>query len=191
MASGARAHPSVGMPRGRLWLSPAVATWSASESARVALGLGAARSAQALGFSLGRERAIRPGEVARVERGQRGVAATPSASCCERPSRLPARPLRARGFAYSRQPWVPSGQIVVARQIIMCCGGQFLRVKGGTSVRARTHVGCLRWCRCWCSCCDEPWALSAEPSALCAEPSALCDESSAPCAEPSALCGKP
>ena len=53
--------------------------------------------------------------------------------------------------AYSKQPWVPSGQIVVARQIIMCCGGQFLRVKGGTSVRARTHVGCLRWCLCWCA----------------------------------------
>ena len=44
-----------------------------------------------VGFSLGRERAIRPGEVARVERGQRGVAATPSASCCERPSRPPQR----------------------------------------------------------------------------------------------------
>ena len=40
-------------------------------------------------------------------------------------------------------------------------------------VRGRRMLGVFVGCRCWCSCCDEPWALSAEPSALCAVPSAV------------------
>ena len=43
----------------------------------------------------------------------------------------------------------------------------------GVIVRGRRMLGVFVGCRCWCSCCDVPWALCAEPSALCAEPSAV------------------
>ena len=96
-----------------------------------------------VGFSLGRERAIRPGEVARVERGQRGVAATPSASCCERPSRPPS--------AAATRSWFCLFKAALGALRANCRGATNNHVLRRTISEGQGRHFCARAHACWVS----------------------------------------